>query len=141
MGRTFKDTIKSVGRHLTLENVRKTIGIGQSAVNVIRHLKGNSNENVRKVVDKIPVDNIQTALDIGKGVHHVVNTRNGGTPTSYEASNKLPDVSAIGTSVGNPPPYSRRALPPRPSNVRLIDRNSPQGQDIQATRIARSVGR
>ena len=134
MGRTFKDTIKSVGRHITLENVRKTIGLGQSAVNIIRHLKGNSNENVRKVVDKIPVDNIQTALDIGKGVHHVVNTRNGGTPTSYEASNKLPDVVS-------PPAYTRRAMPPRPSNVRLIDRNSPQGQDIQATRIARSVGR
>ena len=132
MGRTFKDTIKSVGRHLTLENVRKTIGLGQSAVNIIRHLKGNSNENVRKVVDKVPIDNIQTALDIGKGVHHVVNTRNGGTPTSYEASNKIPDA---------PPAYTRRAMPPRPSNVRLIDRNSPQGQDIQATRIARSVGR
>ena len=137
MGRTFKDTIKSVGRHITLENVRKTIGLGQSAVNIIRHLKGNSNENVRKVVDKVPIDNIQTALDIGKGVHHVVNTRNGGTPTSYEASNKLPDVSAV----GSPPAYTRRAMPPRPSNVRLIDRNSPQGQDIQATRIARSVGR
>ena len=133
MGRTLKDAVKSVGRHLTLENIRKTIGINQTAVNVIRHLKESSNQSVRDVVNKIPVDNIQNALDIGKGVHHVVNTRVGGNaPTSYEASN-LPNVS--------PPAYTRRQPPPRPSNVRLIGRNSPEGQDIQSMKIVRSVGR
>ena len=92
MGRIMngvRDTARVVGRYATLENFKKSIGIGQNVVNIIEHLKGSSNPNVRKIVNKVPVDNIQTALDIGKGVHHLINTRIYHNPTSNDYTAKV----------------------------------------------------
>ena len=77
MGR-FVDNIKngfrSVGRVLNVENLRKGIGYGQKALDISRLIQ-NSNTKLGNSLKKVPVDNIQTALDIGKKVEHIASGR------------------------------------------------------------------
>ena len=138
MGRVFnniRDTAKVAGRYATLENLKRGIGIGQSAVNIINQLKNSGNPNVRKIVNKVPVDNIQTALDIGKGVHHVINTRINDNPTRNDYTAKVPRNSVIPAPRNSVIPAQQRITARRPTAL------SEENQALQIAMNMRHTGR
>ena len=68
-------SIRQVGRHITIDNVRRGIGYVNTANEITKHLKHSQNENLRKIANKVPTDDLDKILGISKEVLHAIDTQ------------------------------------------------------------------
>ena len=68
--------LKKVGKAINLENVRRGIGYGNSALGVVRVLQNTSHPGISRTARKIPVEDLQGILGVASKVHTVIDRAN-----------------------------------------------------------------
>ena len=98
----FRQYAHKIGSHINGTNIRKGLGYASKLVSATRFLQERGYGGIKKIADKVPVDDLDKILGLARGVHHIATNGEGGGIWADRNGVQPERIEGI-----HPPRYSR----------------------------------